>query len=85
MHQMPLEYRILTALLLGCATVSELALRLGSSKYAIEHRVYAWVEHKAIQLCGVGEKPRWGGKSPYRVELTNAGRQWAIEVIGGVE
>lgn len=76
-----LENRILGALLLGSATVSELALRLSSPRHMIEHRVYDLMKHRAIIVGGRGDKPK-RGKTPYRVGLTNAGREWAREIIG---
>ena len=82
---MPLEYRILTALLIGDATFSEMALRLSQPRSAIEYRVYSWMKHLAIEVTGWGSKPKWGGVIPYRFSLTPRGRQWALEVIGGVE
>jgi predicted ArsR family transcriptional regulator len=84
MHQMPLEYRILTALVIGTATLSELALRLGSPRRPIEHRVLDLVAHRAIRVCGKGDWHRIG-RPGHRFELTKAGKEWAIEMIGGVE
>jgi hypothetical protein len=83
MHQMPLEYRILTALLIGDATFNELSLRLSQPRSAIEYRVYDWAKHKAVEAFGWGPKPRGGGVTPYRIRLTPTGRQWALDVVGG--
>lgn len=85
MNPMPLEYRILTALLLGDATLSELALRIGSGYREVEYRVDDLVKHRAARRCGFGLKPRRGGRTPFRIELTPSGKEWALEMIGGVE
>lgn len=85
MNPMPLEYRILTALLLGCATVTELALRLSEARSAVMHRLQWLRNHKFIKFAGEAVRSRFGGPHAWRYELTPSGKEWALEMIGGVE
>ena len=78
-----IEYRIMGALLLGSATVSELALRLSQPRHSIDYRSRELTKHRLLRVCGTSDKPRAGGKSAYRFELTPEGREWAREMIGG--
>lgn len=81
MHQMPLEYRILTALLLGRATSDELALRLSMDRFTTHRAVRSLTDHRMVVVDGRSDK-KWPAM---RHSLTPAGRRLALEVIGGAE
>jgi|HubBroStandDraft_5_1064220.scaffolds.fasta_scaffold147900_5 hypothetical protein len=83
MNPMPLEYRILRVLILGSATVSEMALRLCEPRYSVDYRSRDLAKHRLVRICGTTHKPRTGGNAAYRFELTPEGREWAREMIGG--
>lgn len=75
----PIEYRVLTALLLQSATMAELALWLSVDRLSIQHPIELLVDHLAIYPVGHADN-----KHKSRVyALTRSGRNWAESIIYG--
>ena len=82
MNPISLEYRILRALVLGSATISEMALRLSESTRSVDYSSRELTKHKLLRVCGTVRRIGACGKSSYRFELTPEGREWALETMG---
>ena len=78
MNPMPLEYRIVKAMMIGDYTAAELSLALSSDIFTI-HRILRELDYnKVSKVTGVHRK-RWPA---LRHGLTEAGLTWAREMIG---
>lgn len=82
MNPISLEYRILRTLVLGSATISEMALRLSEPRHSIDYRSRELAKHRLLRICGTSRRAHAGGKASYRFELTPEGREWALETMG---
>lgn len=78
----PLEYRILTALLLGRSTNAELSLMLDNDMPHVQKRMQWLRKRRMVKENGWGKAIGiYRGNPGFKYELTKAGRQWAEEII----
>lgn len=82
MNPISLEYRIVRVLVLGSATISEMALMLSAPWRSVMLRSMTLTDHRIVRICGTSRMPRTSGRASYRFELTPEGREWALETMG---
>jgi hypothetical protein len=68
----PLEYRIVTALLIGPMSVKDLAISLGENAVRVMH---------AVQYLRKNELEIASYRSPCTYRLNQQGREWAQEIV----